>query len=173
MKLDSKECVVLGTSGGAAVALLMAIHLGSKVRAVIADSCGRSIPLEIARRYVSEERQRRNPEQIQFWTLAHGRDWEQVVEADTNMLMRFAESGGDWFEDRLGDIRCPVLLTAGQNDGTLPRAATQLGALYERIPTARLYLHDAGEHPLMWSCPEDFRCISDCFLQAVERRSQR
>jgi pimeloyl-ACP methyl ester carboxylesterase len=119
-------------------------------------------------RNVVEDRARRTPEQVAFWEHAHGADWEQVIDADTEMIRRFVTRGGDWFGGRLGKISCPVLLTASKQDPFLPNAGTQLCRMAEQIPNCRAYLHNEGEHPLMWSCSRDFRAISDTFLRALD-----
>jgi pimeloyl-ACP methyl ester carboxylesterase len=115
-----------------------------------------------------QERVQHTPEQIAFWQGAHGDDWEQVVEADTNLMRRFAEHGGDWFGSRLGDVQCPVLLTASMRDTALPRVTHRNCRMAEQIPDCRLYLHNKGGHPLMWSQPETFRAVADQFLRAIK-----
>jgi valacyclovir hydrolase len=165
--LGYEDCIVMGTSGGAAVALLMAIHFPEKVRAIIADSCVERFSKEMAHRNVYQERKQRMPDQVKFWKYAHGADWEQVIEADTAMLLRFADQGGDWFAGRLSEIKCPVILTASKQDEALPQVAQQLGRMYEQIADCRVFLNNRGGHPLMWSAPQDFRYISDYFLKAI------
>ena len=162
--LDCSRCVVMGTSGGAVVALLMAALYPARVRAVIADSFGASFPAERVQADVVENRAQRTPGQIAFWEAAHGADWEQVVEADTTMLVRLAECSGDWFGERLGQVCCPVLITASREDELLPDAGQQACAVAERIADCRFFVNSAGGHPLMWSRPQDFHAISDWFL---------
>lgn len=102
-----------------------------------------------------------------FWEHAHGRDWAQVVDADTDLLRRFAESGGDWFKGRLIMIRCPVLFSASKRDSMLPRVRQQTCGTAEQVAESRVFLNNEGEHPLMWSCPQVFGSLSDCFLKEV------
>jgi valacyclovir hydrolase len=166
--LGRSDCVVVGTSGGAVIALLMAIAFPARVRAVIADSFEERFTAEMLHRNVIADRARRTPGQISFWQRAHGPDWEQVVDADTEMLRRCATSGGDWFGGRLPQIRCPVLLTASKGDALLPDVALQLGRMAGQIPDCRAFLNNAGEHPFMWSHPQDFRTIADYFLSVVK-----
>jgi pimeloyl-ACP methyl ester carboxylesterase len=161
--LEKGPAVLAGTSGGAAVALLAAIRHPSKVKAVIADSEVEFYPLEKMKPLVAERGQR-TPGQVAFWRGAHGEDWSQVVEADSDMLLRFAAQGGDFFEGRLGEIRCPVLLTASLLDEMLPEIARQLPRMALQIPNCRLYFSNSGAHPWMWSRPEEFRGIADYFL---------
>ena len=164
---------VMGTSGGAVVALLLAALYPARVRAVIADSFGERFPKERVQAHLIEDRAQRTPGQVAFWESAHGADWEHVVEADTDMLVRLAERGGDWFAGRLGQVRCPVLLTASREDELAPDAGRQALAVAEQIADCRVYVHSVGEHPLMWSRPCEFRALSDCFVGSVFEFSQK
>jgi len=165
--LDRQTCIAMGTSGGAIVALWTALLHPDRVCAVVADSCVAKFPLEMLDTLV-RERAQRTPSQIAFWQSAHGNDWEQVIEADTDLIRRFVERGGDWFGSRLGEIQCPVLLTASMQDAALPHVARQNCRMAEQIPDCRLYLHNEGGHPLMWSQPEVFRAVTDLFLRTVK-----
>jgi valacyclovir hydrolase len=168
--LGYEKCTVMGTSGGAASALLMAIHFAGSVDAVIADSCVEFFSLAFTEQNVLPDRKRRTTGQIEFWKYANGDDWEQVVDADTAMLLRFAKQGGDWFSGRLGEIHCPVLLTASKKDRDLPQIIEQNGRMAEQIPSCRLFINDRGSHPLMWSAPQDFRAAADDFLISLQSR---
>jgi valacyclovir hydrolase len=165
--LGYDQAILMGASGGAVAALLAAIHYPDRVRAVIADSFVEKAPPEQFRELVIADRAPRTPGQIGFWRAGHGEDWEQVVDADTAMLERFADQGADWFQGELNQTQCPVLLTASLQDPWIPGAAEQFCGMLAKIPDARLYLHAAGGHPLMWSEAQAFRAVSDNFLQAV------
>jgi pimeloyl-ACP methyl ester carboxylesterase len=166
--LGHSTCVVMGTSGGAVVALLMAALSRNRVRAVIADSFGERFAPELVQAQLIEDRARRTPGQVAFWEAAHGADWEQVVDADTEMLVRLAQRGGDWFGGRLGQVRCPVMLTATREDELVPDAGRQMLAVAARLADCRVFLNNRGGHPLMWSRPQDFRAISDYLLGLLE-----
>jgi len=165
--LGYQDCIVMGTSGGAVSALLMAIHFPEIVHAVIADSCVEQISKAFTQNHLVKDRNRRSAGQVKFWEFAHRADWEQVIEADTAMLLRFADQGGDWFKGRLCEIQCPVLLTASKQDNALPQVVGQVNRMSKQIANCRVFLNNEGRHPLMWSSPQDFRSISDYFLQAV------
>lgn len=168
--LGYPDCVVMGTSGGAVIALLMAIVFPAQVRAVVADSFEERFTPEMLQQNVIADRAQRAQGQISFWQGAHGPDWEQVVEADTEMLRRCAASGGDWFGGRLPQVRCPVLLTASKGDTLVPDVALQLGRMAEQIPDCRAFLNNEGGHPLMWSRPRDFWAVADHFLSVAGER---
>jgi hypothetical protein len=138
------------------------------VRAVIADSFGERFAPERVQAHLIEDRARRTPGQVAFWEAAHGADWEQVVDADTEMLVRLAQRGGDWFGGRLRQVRCPVMLTATRGDELVPDAGRQMLAVAACLADCRVFLNNRGGHPLMWSCPQDFRAIGDCFVGLLD-----
>ena len=95
-------------------------------------------------------------------------DWQQVVDADSHLLLRLAQRGGDWFGGRLGEVRCPVLFTASLRDDALPDVAQQVCGMARQVCGSRVFFASEGGHPLMWSHPEDLRRAVDCFLAALE-----
>jgi pimeloyl-ACP methyl ester carboxylesterase len=157
----------MGTSGGAIVAFLTALDFPEKVRAVIADSLEYRIPKSLVLESIMKERAMRSEPQKQFWEFAHGADWEAVVEADTSMLLKFAEKGGDWAEDRLGEVNCPVLLTGSKLDDSIPHLVRDYSVIAEAIADCSLYINNSGDHPFMWTAPQDFRSICDYFLNKL------
>jgi valacyclovir hydrolase len=163
--LHQKKALVMGTSGGAIVALLMAILHPEHVAAVVADSCLEKYPAEVLRKVV-EERLQRTPKQIEFWKFAHGDNWQQVVKADSAFLLQLAQPGAlDWSRGRLKQIQCPVLLTGSLQDNVLPGIGLQMCNMASQIPACRLLLVNQGEHPLMWSQQKDFLHVSEYFLK--------
>ena len=168
--LLAPEAVVMGTSGGAVTALLMALDTPGRVQAVIADSCVPRQPPERLRAEVARRRER-HPEAVAFWQHAHGDDWGQVIEADSDLLLRLAERGGRWFERSPSEIKCPVLLTGSLQDSTLHNGAAQMVEMAMQIPESRLMLVNGGEHPLMWTRPELFRRAAETFLMGLEERN--
>lgn len=163
--LGEERCVAMGGSGGGIVALLMAIHHPESVSAVVADSCVEHYPPELLRAEVAD---RKHPasELKEFWKVAHGRRWQEVVDKDSAMLMGMAEQGGDCFSGRLAQIACPVLLTASRKDSFLDNVSAQLTGMQKQITHCRVSLHDTGGHPLMWTQPNVFRKQADAFLAA-------
>ena len=165
--LRQPRCLVMGASGGAVVALWLAIFFPETVQAVIADSCGERFSPQLLQQNVLAERARRTSGQVAFWRHAHGDDWSQVVAADSDLLTRFARQGGDWFKGRLREIGCPVLFTASKVDNALPDVATEVCHMAAQVVNSRVFINNEGEHPFMWSRPEDFRHVSDYFLKRV------
>ena len=165
--LGYEVALLLGTSGGAVIALLAAILYPERVRGVVADSTVERFSPEMLQQNVVEGRSPRTPDQIRFWSFAHGADWEQVIEADTAVLRHLAEAGGDWFQGRLGEIQCPVLLTASLRDEFFPDVAAQVSSIALQIPDCSIFLANQGGHPLMWTRAALFRRVVDSFLAGL------
>jgi valacyclovir hydrolase len=165
--LGEREAILMGTSGGAVAALWAAIYAPERVRAVIADSTEETPDPAVLRAEILN-RQRRDAGQVQFWSGAHGPDWEQVVDADSCLCLAFARRGGDWFEGRLGEIRCPVLFSASLNDDLLSNVRHQVPAMAAKVPAGQAFLlNNGGPHPLMWSSPARFRAAAGAFLSTL------
>ena len=164
--LGTSQAIVMGTSGGAIVALLAAILHPEQVRAVIADSTVEVFPAPVLSREI-RERSRQTDGQVGFWKRAHGEDWEQVIEADSDFLLRFEQAGGDCFRGRLQEIQCPVLLSGSLGDESLPDGEAQMRRMADQLADCRLFLAPRGSHPLMWSRAEAFRRQADNFLAGL------
>lgn len=165
--LGYEDGLLLGTSGGAVIALLAAILYPERVRAVVADSTVERFSPEMLQRNVIEGRSQRSPGQIQFWSFAHGADWEQVIEADTAVLRHLVEHGGNWFGGRLDEIQCPALLTTSLRDEFFPDVSTQVTSMALQIPDCSVFLANQGGHPLMWTRAPLFRQVVDSFLAGL------
>ena len=74
----------------------------------IADSTVEVYPPDLLRAGM-RDREACTPGQIGFWQFAHGEDWEQPVDADSDMLRRIADRGGRLAPEALETIQCPVL----------------------------------------------------------------
>jgi len=165
--LGERRAIALGTSGGAIVALRLALLYPEHVRAVIADSFIDRWENPDDLRAEMAGREARTPEQIAFWSDGHGPDWEAAVDADSDLLRRFADAGGDWFGDTVADVACPVLLTGSLRDDLIPDVGQRALHMALTIPDCRVCLHNQGGHPLMWSQPEAFYAAARMFLNGV------
>lgn len=161
--LEDERPVLVGTSGGAVSALLAALAAPDGVRAVIADSMSDAHRPQDLRAEVASRR-RCLPEQVDFWSAAHGADWRNVVEQDNRLLEHLADEGGRFLPQSLDGIRCPVLFTGSLTDDLIPHAAEAMVRLARQIPNGQVHLVNGGAHPLMGSRPAEFRAAADGFL---------
>lgn len=165
--LDDAPAVVVGQSGGAAIALMMAIRNPHLVRAVVSDSQVERLPADWLRDIVAQ-RHSASPSTILFWQRAHGDDWESVVAADDRAILARAAAGDiNWYGGRLAELECPVLLTGSLSDHLMPDLPGQILAMARQIKDCNVYLCASGGHPLMWTRPLQFRAAVDCFLTTL------
>lgn len=161
--LGAKSCMVIGTSGGATIALLLAIKYPGLTSAIVADSCAEHFTPEhlnqevLNRKLITEE-------QVAFWRLAHGDDFESVVNCDSQMLLELADHNPDLFAGNLSKVKCPVLITGSKNDSLIPDIEGQIRSMSNQIPNCQVYLSNNGDHPLMWTDTSNFRDVVQVFL---------
>ena len=166
--LDLGAAVLLGTSGGAVVALQAAARHPDVVRGVIADSFTPTFTEEMLQKNVLEDRSVRSEPQVNFWRYAHGDDWESVIEADTAMLAAMVAHGGDWLGDSLSRVTCPVFFTASLEDKMLVQPGATLLQMLAQVQNGRAYINQHGGHPLIWSDPDSFRQAIKGFLESFQ-----
>jgi len=167
LHLGEQQGIVMGTSGGANIALLYAICYPEHASGVIADSCSEIFPPENLRKEVSNRALQTN-EQVEFWKYANGEDWEAVVENDNKLLLEFANQGGDFFNGRLNTINCPVLFTGSLKDSFIPDIGEQNISMAKQIKNSTTFLCNDGDHPFMWACSDLFRSVSYQFLKCLK-----
>ncbi len=161
--LEYGKAELIGTSGGAIVALWCAILFPDKVSAVIADSVGYRLPPERLRREIANRR-KYEPGAVRFWRDAHGDDWQQVIEADCAFLLGETDQDCGWLGEELAKISCPVLISGSLSDEFYPDLVEQACEMAQLIPEANVYLVNEGNHPLIWSRPDDFYRVAEPFL---------
>ena len=160
--LKISEAVVIGVGEGATVALNLAIRYPERIEAVVADSAGYMFTEEMLE---AEE----DPDNAigeswqQLMIEAHGQNYASLLlEARKRLLSLLVKEKIDLFQGRLGEIKCPTLLTACTGDVyRLNRQAKEIGA---SIPGAVVKIFRGGEHPVMWTMTEQFSDILKDFL---------
>ncbi|ADK79801.1 alpha/beta fold hydrolase [Sediminispirochaeta smaragdinae] len=162
--LNYKEAVLLGISGGAIIAIAVAINHPDYVKAVVADSFSLHFTEEMYKNNVLKERANITEQQQTFWSSMHGSDWQDVVHADTEMIEMVVKEGGFCINGRPENIKCPVLLTYSEKDSFLPNVKEIAAGLGKRISNCevRIFLH--GDHPLIWTNSREFFQTVDEFL---------
>ena len=161
---DKRHVKVIGSSGGALIGFWLAIRHPEIVNCLVADSFG----LDYAKQMpdvVRTTRKNYSPDQIAFWQYCHGEDWQQVVEADTDFILRYAGAqSGAQVDIPIELIQCPVLITASRKDDLIPNIVEQVEISSRRLVQSQIYLHSQGNHPLMWSESSIFREKAAQFL---------
>ena len=168
--LGYRKAYVMGTSGGAVVAVHLAARHPEKIRALVLDSFSSRFSVRMLKKNVLEQRSKPGEMQMQFWKFCHGEDWEDVVEKDTKMLENLVKNGGNWLENQHKKVKCPVLLMASKQDTMLPEVEKDYLKLIEEFPDARVAMSQDGSHPLMWTNSSFYNSEAMQFLTAVNKK---
>ena len=154
---------IIGSSGGALIGFWLTINHPEMVSCLISDSFSLDYAYQMPD-VVRNTRQNYTPEQIGFWQHCHGDDWQQVIQADTDFILRYAATQtGKQVDIPLEKIQCPVLITGSKMDDLIPNVEEQAQITAARLQNAAIYLHDSGSHPFMWSEPQTFREQANLF----------
>lgn len=162
--LDLGPAILLGTSGGSVVALHCAAAQPELAQAVIADSFTPVFTPQMLQNNVIAERSNPTEDQAAFWYFSHGEDWHAVVDADTQMLIDLVDNGGQWLGESLTRISCPVLLTFSLQDQMVIEPVKYGFEVLNQLQNGRIFFSPKGNHPLLWSAPEEFRQAAQGFL---------
>ncbi|MFX0203857.1 MAG: alpha/beta fold hydrolase [Candidatus Hodarchaeota archaeon] len=165
-QLNIKKVNILGTSGGAIIGLNFAITYPELTQRVIADSfIGEELSLEEAHALEEERTRAKQHGAERFWRTMHGEDWEQVIDADTKMLLHFAQHYRNNFHDNLDKIQCPVLIIGSLQDNLIKNIAQKACHVAKKIPSSTTVFSPQGDHPLMLSQKTFFRKVVLDFLR--------
>lgn len=154
-----KDVNLLGTSGGAVVALNAVLKEPSIFNKVIADSLiGESLTLDSAEKiaYEREMSKSRLTRRI-FWHMMHGSDWRKVIAQHTKMLVDFAKDNGKFFCDDLNKISNQVMLTCSRADDLIHDSEQVVKTIGSKIRNSRAIIFEKGKHPAMNSNKKEFR----------------
>ncbi|MGM0215015.1 alpha/beta fold hydrolase [Enterococcus sp. AZ109] len=139
-----------GTSGGAWVALNVALLLPEKVKSVTADSFdGRTLHEGFKEELLAERGAAvSTPEAAQFYEWCIGEDWLEIVEKDTDSFVRLIDQEKPLFVKALKELQVPLLLTGSKKDQMVRRdLAEEYAAIAEEVPRAQVCLFNEGTHP--------------------------
>lgn len=154
------DVYLIGTSGGALVALNVALERGDLVSKVIADSFEGETALDFISEMLPAERaqSKKDASSITFWEKCHGSDWESVIDNDTKAAVEHAEKVKNFFHNRLSSLNMPVLLTASLEDEYAEFVDFQSSyrKMLEQIPNAESYFFETGGHPAMLTSAKAF-----------------
>ncbi|MFW6249481.1 MAG: alpha/beta fold hydrolase [Alkalispirochaetaceae bacterium] len=157
---------VLGTSGGAIVAINLALIDPGRIRRLVADSFfgSRIRPEEAVSLAAGRERAMEEPELARFWASLHGSDWREVINSDTLAITEAAGRRLPLYVEDPGGLTIPVLVTGSREDELIPNVAERLGAFASRLPAAETIIFNRGGHPAMFSNATPFLAALEGFL---------
>lgn len=164
--LDLGKVNLVGTSGGAWVAINTALERPDLVEKVVADSFdGRTLGDDFAENLLQERKNAKQDEMgAGFYQWCQGEDWESVVDMDTEALIRCARKRLPLFTKPLCELQVPLLLTGSAGDEML---RTDFQAEYRAIAAetgAAITIFPTGNHPAILSNAEQVAHVICEFL---------
>ncbi len=114
--LNCGKVNLVGTSGGAWAAINVALGRPDLIYAVIADSFdGRTLNDNFSDNLLSERtRAKKRCAGKTVLRMVQGKDWEKIVDLDTEALLQCAREKRPLFHKSLKDLRVPVLLVGSK-----------------------------------------------------------
>jgi pimeloyl-ACP methyl ester carboxylesterase len=169
--LPYKKYNLIGTSGGAWVALNVALERPDLVRTVIADSFdGRTLSDGFPQNLKEREQSKKDAVAKQFYIMCHGDNWESVVDNDTKSLLNCFEKKVKLFHKPLFELKVPTLLTASKTDNMIrSNVIEEYNEIIRQISDGIKYFFESGFHPAILSNGTEFAKIADAFIENSSR----
>lgn len=151
--LNLSEVILIGSSGGAQIALNVALEAPEKVQLIVADSFEGGYSIDEYAYAVEEERRKLKTNLFakMYWKSMHGPDWQDILDKDTRVTIDHHKNIGKFFHDDLSRIKVPVLLTGSRADVYFKDYDKIFAAIQDKIPHAEIVIYDKGRHPAMTS----------------------
>ncbi len=165
LKID--ETYIIGTSGGALVALNLAVMKPQIAPLIIADSFfGNRLSYEEAKNLVSKRQKAKTHFMSQqYWKQFNPTHWEHIVDEDCRVLLAISEKNLPLIYGDLSQISSEVLLVGTTTDEVIPDIENRMNELSEIIPNTDIKIYDYGRHTFMITEKEEFRRIALEFLE--------
>lgn len=162
---------IIGCSGGALVAINVALEAPEFVHKIIADSFEGERAIKPVTDYIKSEREdaKRDKDSQMFYYYMHGEDWENVVDNDTEAIIKHGREIGAFFHKALQTLHPEILLIGSREDEFVCQIDPNYfevvyGEMINKIGHGRIYLFETGGHPAMLTNQDDFYKLSREFL---------
>jgi len=166
-----KKVNLIGSSGGALVAINVALERPDLVNKVIADSFEGEAPLQEFIQSVVEEREtsKQDKNAREFYYAMHGEDWESVVDNDTTIVCEHSKSIGKFFHKPINNLQAEIFLTGSREDEIIklidPDYYLQTySELIDKMGKGEMHIFEKGGHPALLSNKDDFIKLAKAFL---------
>lgn len=144
---------LVGTSGGAWVAINAALKRPDLVERVVADSFdGRTLAEDFAENLIKERNAAKKDEQAAgFYEWCQGDDWEEVVDKNTNALLWCAKEKRPLFWKPLEQLKNSLLLMGSKGDEMVRRDFLTEYETIAGLTKAEICVFESGFHPAIVS----------------------
>ncbi len=167
-ELGLPKVKLIGCSGGALVAINVALEKPELVECVVADSFeGLEADPEITEQIrIGRNFAKQNEGFCGVLKIMHGEDWESVVDADTEAVVAHAKTIGSFFHKPMEELKVKLLLTGSDEDEMFPVGHYEklFADIYGRTCMAKSHIFEHGGHPAMMSNMEEFISLFDEFF---------
>ncbi len=156
LKLDNVS--VIGTSGGALIAINLCLEFPERVNYLFADSFLGDYPLPSFINSLKEDREKGKNKFLAkiFWFMNHGLDWKKIVDLDTEMQIEFSKKGKSFFHKSISELKVPTLLIGSLKDEYCDNIDEIYGNLGKKNSKLKIHLFETGNHPALLSNKNDF-----------------
>lgn len=166
-----EEVNIIGSSGGAMVAINVALEAPELVDRVIADSFqGEKAVKEFTENLLRDREQAKQDNNVRmFYSYMHGSDWEQIVDNDTKTIIKHEKEIKEFFHKPLWNLKAGILLTGSREDEFMSAISANYyedtyGRMIKVMGDGQMYLFNSGGHPAMISNQDEFIQLSLEFL---------
>ncbi|MCR2033560.1 alpha/beta fold hydrolase [Anaerofustis stercorihominis] len=159
---------LIGTSGGAWAAINAALYCPELINKVVADSFdGRKLG-DTFKEDLIEERisTKKSIFTKYFYKWCHGKDWENPVDKDTEVLIKMAEEDVPLFYRPIKELSVPLLLTGSMKDEMIKKDfITEYEEMIFEIGAGDIHIFEKGKHPAIISNAKEASKIIIDFLE--------
>ena len=158
---------LVGTSGGAWVAINAALECPELVGKVVADSFdGRTLADDFSENLIQERISAKADEMsVGFYQWCQGEDWERIVDMDTKALVKCAREKLPLFTKPLGSLQVPLLLMGSEGDEMSRADFQEEYHAIARETDAEIHIFSQGAHPAILSNAEQAAEVIARFLE--------
>lgn len=158
---------LVGTSGGAWVAVNAALERPDLVGRVVADSFdGRTLTDDFSDNLIKERTSAKKDEMgVGFYQWCQGEDWERIVDMDTQALLQCAREKLPLFTKPLSALQVPLLLMGSDGDEMSRSDFQEEYCAIAQETDAKIHVFTEGSHPAILSNAEQAAEIICKFLE--------
>ena len=171
-ELKLSKVKLIGCSGGALVAINVALEKPELIECVVADSFE---GLEADPKITDQIRMGRNfaKQNAKFCgvlKIMHGEDWESVVDADTEAVVAHAKTIGSFFHKSMEELKVKLFLTGSDEDEMFPKGHYEklFSDICGKTHMAKSHIFKHGGHPAMMSNTEEYISLFNKFLDNAD-----
>lgn len=163
---DYRDVKLVGMSGGAIVAVNIALKEPERIHKIIADSFQGEASTPQFLESLEKERKKllsSIPGKLNLRKI-HGKKWYSMVVNETDSILKFGNK--PYFNDDLSKLRTPLLLTGCRDDQRLRKShyIQIYNCLLKKVRHTSIYLFKNGKYPAVIAHPESFSDLAYHFF---------